>query len=201
MPQNVRLTELLGDNFKAYNYMVSSNWRIDFSKCEELVKLIENAPQGNSSIAASVPEQMSFACHSNFQFTTEVEYAEAEVKGMHISQAAWQDRFIESQDIEIYESMDHRIFKALVTAANNTAGYYEHRNINDKKEYTFSGITVQALGNSSDGGEPASELVYTLLGVQINSVESPEYTSDSAEIGSVKLNIRAHGWAIVDGKT
>ena len=40
MPQNVRLTELLGDNFKAYNYMVSSNWRIDFSKCEELVKLM-----------------------------------------------------------------------------------------------------------------------------------------------------------------
>ena len=197
MPRNIQLTELLGEDFKGYNYMVSSNWRIDFSNCQELKNLIGDIGGGDPA----VPMQMSFACHSNFQFETEITYAEAEIKGMHISQAAWQDRFIDAQDIDVYESMDHRIFKALVTAANNTAGYYNNRDIAEKKEYTFSGITVQALGNSSNGGAPSTELVYTLLGVQINSVQSPEYTSDSAEIGSVKLNIRAHGWTIIDGKT
>jgi hypothetical protein len=192
MPQNIKLVELLGNEFRDINYAVTTNWRIDFSNCRELKNLmgdVENDPI----------KQMSFACHSNFQFKTDIEYAEATIKGMHISQAAWQDRFIDSLPIDIYENMDHRIFKALMSVANNTAGYFQHRNINEKKEYTFSGITLEALGNSSQDGEVESKCIYHLLGVQVNSIESPEYTSDNADIGSVQLDIRAHGWTIGDG--
>ena len=138
---------------------------------------------------------MSYACHSNFQFTAEIEYAEADIKGMHISQAAWQDRFIDDLSLEVYESMDHRVFKALKTAAERTAGYFENRNINEKANYTFSGIVLEALGNSDGGnGEVPVMHSYELLGVQIVSVESPEYNSENAEIGSVTLSLKAHGW-------
>ncbi len=199
MPQNIKLNELLGKEFKEYNYMVSSNWRIDFSKCRELRDLMGDTESGDPSI----PLQMSFACHSNFQFETNIEYAEAEIKGMHISQAAWQDRFIDSLVLDVYESMNHRIFKALLNAANNTAGYYAHRDINKKENYTFSGITLEALGNTdgTGGAEVKTECIYHLLGVQINRIQSPEYTSESAEIGSVQLDLRAHGWSIGDGLT
>ena len=194
MPENITLMELLGKEFKEADYMVSSNWRIDFSACKELKELM-------GEYAGDTPKQMSFACHSNFQFETNIEYAEAEIKGMHISQAAWQDRYIDSLTLDVYEKMDHRLFKALVTASNNTAGYYASRDINKKEKYTFSGITLRALGNT-DGGDTATvELVYSLLGVQIKRVQSPEYTSDSAEIGSVQLELKAHGWGIINGIT
>lgn len=194
MPQNIKIGELLGSNFNEYNYAVTSNWRIDFSNCQKLKELmgdVDNDPR----------LQMSFACHSDFQFETDITYAEAEIKGIHISQAAWQDRFIDSLPIDIYENMDHRIFKALVNVANNTAGYFEHRNINEKKEYTFDGITLTSLGNSNKDGDPGVAITYHLKGVQFNKVQSPNYTSDSAEIGSVQLDIRCHGWTIGDGNT
>ena len=194
MPQNIKLVELLGSEFRDINYAVTTNWRIDFSNCPELKALM-------GDVEHNPVMQMSYACHSDFQFETEITYAEAEIKGMHISQAAWQDRFIDSLTIDIYENMDHRVFKALVNVANNTAGYFEHRNIAEKKEYTFSGITLEALGNSSKDGDVAPQCIYHLLGVQFNRVQSPEYTSDSAEIGSVQLDIRCHGWTIGDGNT
>lgn len=187
MPQNIKFDDLLGKDFKEANYMVSTNWRIDFTKSPELRALIG----GNDNVL----KQMSYACHSNFQFEAEIEYAEAEVKGMHISQAAWQDRFIDSLAVEIYEAMDHRVFKALKSVAEKTAGYFENRNVNAKENYTFSGIVLEALGNS-DGGNGEVPVVhsYELLGVQVVSVESPEYTSTDADIGSCTLTIKAHGW-------
>lgn len=187
---NITIAELLGGNFKDIDYAVSSNWRIDFSGCEELTTLMGDPGE--------VPLQMSYACHSDFQFNTNIEYAEATIKGIHISQAAWQDRYIDSLTLDVYESMDHRVFKALLKAANNTAGYYAHRNINAKKEYTFTGITLTALGNSDGSTNAETVLVYNLQGVQINSVQSPNYTSDSAEIASVSIDLRAHGWTIAD---
>ena len=81
--------------------------------------------------------------------------------------------------------------------ANNTAGYYGNRDIAEKKVYTFSGIQLHALGNMKGNGEPETKLVYELIGVQINSVQSPNYQSDAAEIGSVSLDLRAHGWTIM----
>lgn len=190
MAKNITLNNLLGSEFKDTNYAVTTNWRIDFSNCQELRDLISGADE--SSLL-----QMSYACHSNFQFKADIEYAEATIKGMHISQAAWQDRFIDSLPIDIYENMDHRVFKALMLAANKTAGYYDNRDINEKKRYTFSNIVIEALGNSDgSGSEPDVVCTYNLLGVQINSIESPEYTSDNADIGSVQLDIRAHGWTI-----
>lgn len=191
MANNITLSELLGGNFKDADYAVSSNWRINFENCEELKALM-------GSFAGEVPKQMSYACHSDFQFTANVEYAEVTIKGMHISQAAWQDRYIDSITLDVYENMDHRVFKALMQAANNTAGYYTHRNINAKKNYTFTGITLEALGNSDGNGAPDTKLIYTLMGVQINSIQSPNYTSDSADIASVQLDLRAHGWTIND---
>lgn len=192
--ENITITELLGKEFKEANYAVSTNWRIDFSNCKELKALIGNADQ-------AAIKQLSYACHSSHQFEANVEYAEAEIKGIHISQAAWQDRFIDSFPLDVYETMDHRVFKALLNAANNTAGYFTHRNINEKKEYTFTGVTLTALGNSNKDGDLEAKCTYQLHGIQINKVQSPEYTSDSAEIGSVQLDIRVHGWTIDDGKT
>ena len=199
MPQNIKINELLGDNFKEYNYAVTSNWRINFEGSKEFMALIDGAPDNDGH--PSVIKQLSFACHSDFQFETEITYAEAEIKGIHISQAAWQDRFIESLPIDIYENMDHRIFKAPVQAANKTAGYFNHRNINEKKDYTFEGITLTALGNSSTEEDPPTAITYFLKGVQINKVQSPNYQSDAAEIGSVQLDIRCHGWTTGDGNT
>lgn len=195
MAQNITITELLGSNFKDTNYAVSSNWRIDFSNCSELKSLMDNSDVGN------VVAQMSYACHSDFQFQASIEYADATVKGIHISQAAWQDRYIESMTLDIYENMDHRLFKALLKVANNTAGYYGHRNVNAKSNYTFSGITLTALGNSNNNSDVESQLIYTLEGVQINSIQSPNYTSDSAEISSVTIALRAHGWTTPDDKS
>lgn len=187
MPQNIKFADLLGNNFSGVNYMVSTNWRINFVASPELKALI---PGEDKAL-----EQMSYACHSNFQFEASIEYAEAEIKGMHISQAAWQDRFIDDMTVEIYDTMDHRVFKALKAAAEKTAGYFGNRNINEKANYTFSGITLEALGNSDGGnGEVSVEHSYELLGVQILSIESPEYTSENASIGSVTLHIKAHGW-------
>ena len=199
MPQNIKINELLGDDFKEYNYAVTSNWRIDFSGSNEFKKLLEGAPGDDGH--PPVLKQLSFACHSDFQFEADVEYAEAEIKGIHISQAAWQDRFIDSLPIDVYENMDHRVFKALVQAANKTAGYFKHRDIAAKTEYTFDGITLTALGNTVDGSEPSNAIVYHLKGVQIKKVQSPNYTSDAAEIGSVQLELKAHGWTIGDDGT
>lgn len=199
MPQNIKIGELLGDNFKEYNYAVTSNWRINFDGSREFAALLEGSP--NDDGHPSVIKQLSFACHSDFQFEANIEYAEATIKGIHISQAAWQDRFIDSLPIDIYENMDHRVFKALMQAANKTAGYFDHRNINEKQAYTFEGITLTALGNTAVDEEPSNAIVYRLKGVQINKVQSPNYTSDAAEIGSVQLDIRCHGWTIGDTGT
>ena len=76
MPQNIKINELLGDDFKEYNYAVTSNWRIDFSGSNEFKKLLEGAPGDDGHPA--VLKQLSFACHSDFQFEADVEYAEAE---------------------------------------------------------------------------------------------------------------------------
>ena len=196
MPQNIKIVEMLGPDCKGYNYVVSTNWRLDLSKCPELRTLIGDQADGDPSVI----NQMSFACHSNFQFKAETEYATAKVKGIPISQAAWQDRTIDSLPLDVYESMDHRVFKALLRASNNTAGYLRHRDVNDKKLYTMSGITLQALGNTAGngGGDVKTEMTYYLQGVQIVSVESPEYTSDSAELGSVRLELKAVGWTTDD---
>lgn len=185
---NITITELLGNNFGDKNYGVTTNWRIDFSE-SNLLDLMGPGVNGD------VVKSMSYACHSDFQFQANVEYAEATIKGIHISQAAWQDRFIDSMAIEVYDSMDLSVFKALVAAAGNTAGYYGNRDINAKEKYTLKGITLTALGTSGED----NQLVYTLHGVQINSVQSPNYTSGDAEITSVQLDIRAHGWT-VDGE-
>lgn len=187
--ENIKLTELLGNNIGDTNYGVTTNWRINFG--DSLKALMGGG--ANSAIT-----HMSYACHSDFQFEATVDYAEATVKGMHISQAAWQDRFIDSMDIEIYDTMDLQVFKALVKAANNTAGYYNNRDINAKGSYTLKDIKLIALGNGEDNSVKDT-LTYTLHGVQINSVQSPNYTTGDAEITSVSMNIRAHGWT-VDGE-
>lgn len=192
MPQNIKIGELLGSDFKEYNYAVTSNWRIHFEDSPEFKALIDGAPQNDGHPA--VLQQLSFACHSDFQFESEITYAEATIKGIHISQAAWQDRFIDSLPIDIYENMDHRVFKALVQAMNKTAGYYKHRNINEKSAYTFSKIWLESLGNATSDGDVTPSIIYYLGGVQINKVQSPNYQSDAAEIGSVQLDIRCHGW-------
>jgi len=189
MPQNIKFEELLGKNFNGANYMVSSNWRINFANSG-----LKDLIQGASNVD-TVLMQMSYACHSSFSFETSLTYAEAEIKGIHISQAAWQDRYIDDFTVEVYENMDHRVFNALLVAANSTAGFLEHRNINKKDVYTFNGITLEALGNGDgSSGEVESVRTYNLLGVQVLSVQSPEYTSDSANIGTVTLHLRAHGW-------
>lgn len=190
--QNIKINDMLGEDFKGINYAVSTNWRIDFSNCRELKELMGDV-EGDPRL------QMSFACHSSFSFEARTERATAKVKGIPISQAAWQDREIDSLPLEIYESMDHRVFKALVNAMNNTAGYLKHRNVPEKSKYTFSNVTLEALGNSSEDGDVEPVCVYHLQGMQINSVESPEYTGDSAEIGSVSLDLYVHGWTIGDG--
>jgi len=190
MPQNIKIGEMLGKDFKEYNYMVSTNWRIHLEDSPEFRQLLDDQSDGHPSVI----QQLSFACHSDFQFEASIEYAEAEIKGIHISQAAWQDRYIESLPLDVYENMDHRVFKALMAAANKTAGYFNHRNINEKSAYTFSGIRLEALGNSTTDGEVAPTLIYYLEGVQIVTVQSPNYTSTDAEIGSVQLELKAHGW-------
>lgn len=185
--QNIKFQELLGTNAVGINYAVTSNWRIDFSQSAEFRSLIEDG---------TAIEQMSFACHSDFDFTTEIEYADASIKGIPIHQAAWQTRTIENQECAVYERMDHRVFKALVKATNKTAGFLEHRNIAEKTEYTFNNVYVYALGNSSTDGDVPTSAAYRLIGCQVLSCKSPTYTSDSADIADVTLTLYAHGWEL-----
>ena len=46
MPQNIKFDDLLGKDFKEANYMVSTNWRIDFTKSAEL----RNIMGGNDNV-------------------------------------------------------------------------------------------------------------------------------------------------------
>lgn len=187
--QNIKFTDLLGSDFKDYNYAVSSNWRIDFSKSAQFVSLLGGD--------ASVVNQMSFALHSDYDFTAAITYAEAKVKGIPIRQAAWQEREITGMGCAVYESMDHRVFKALEAACSGVAGFYEHRDINLKENYTFSGIVLQALGNVNGSGEPPVVCSYELIGAQINDVKSPTYTSTAANIADVTFTLYAHGWKVL----
>jgi hypothetical protein len=65
----------------------------------------------------------------------------------------------------------------------------------------MNGIVVHALGNAAPGKEPPIVVSYQLLGVQINTVQSPEYNTDSANINSVHLDLKWHGWTILNNNT
>jgi hypothetical protein len=196
MPKNITMQDLLGNNLNSLDYGVSTNWRIDFSKSKEFTDLL-----GKVDGDPNVPVLMSISCHSKFQFETNIEYATASIKGIPISQAAWQDRTADSVPVDVYDAVDHRVFKALVMAANNTAGYYANRDIAEKNKYTMNGIVVHALGNAVPGKEPPIVVSYQLLGVQINTVQSPEYNTESASINSVRLDLKWHGWTILNNNT
>lgn len=186
---NIKFTDLLGSDFKDYNYAVTSNWRIDFSKSTQFTNLLGND--------AKVVSQLSYALHSDYDFTASITYAEASIKGIPIRQAAWQERAITGMTCAVYESMDHRVFKALESACSNVAGFCDHRDINLKENYTFSGIVLQALGNVDGAGEPPVVCAYELIGAQINDVKSPTYTSTAANIADVTFTLYAHGWKVL----
>lgn len=192
--QNIKFTDLLGNDFKNFNYAVSSNWRIDFSKSPEFQALIGN---GTGIGGVSLVEQMSFAFHSDIDFTGTIEYASAKIKGIPIRQAAWQDREIANVACSVYESMDHRLYKALEGTSNKVAGFLEHRDINLKANYTFSGIVVHALGNVDGAGDPPIVCSYELIGAQLNDFKSPTYTSEAANIADVTFNLYAHGFKVL----
>jgi len=187
--QNIKFTDLLGANYKDFNYAVTSNWRIDFSQSREFAALLN----GKDSLL----EQMSFAFHSNLDFTGSITYASAKIKGIPIRQAAWQEREIANVECTVYESMDHRLYKALAKASDKVAGFFEHRDINLKENYTFSGVVVHALGNVDGQGEPPIVCSYELIGAQLNDFKSPTYTSDSANIADVTFNLYAHGFKVL----
>lgn len=191
--QNTQFTELLGSDFSNFNYAVTTNWRIDFSQSPEFKKLIG----GGTGIGGKpLVDQMSFAFHSDVDFTGSIVYAEAKVKGIPIRQAAWQDREIKDVPCAVYESMSHALYKALERATNKIAGFYDHRNIAPKEAYTFSGIMLYAFGNADANGDLDPICTYELLGAQLNSFKSPTYTSEAANIADVTFNLYAHGFKI-----
>ena len=186
--QNIKFTDLLGSDFKESNYAVTSNWRIDFSNSPEFRKLLG----GDSGVL----EQMSFAFHADISLGASITYARAAIKGLPIRQAAWQEREIQNVPCEVYERMNHQLYKALAKASNKIAGYYKHRNIAPKENYTFSGVFLYALGNSDKEGDIQPECSYELLGAQLNDFTSPTYTSEAANIADVKFNLYAHGFRV-----
>ena len=187
--QNIRFTDLLGNDFKDSNYAVTSNWRIDFSHSDQFKRLI-----GDDNVI----NQMSFAFHADLSFQGEITHASANIKGIPIRQAAWQSREIDNIDCEVYELVDHRLYKALSRASDKIAGFYDHRNIGPKEEYTFSGIQVMALGNIGGDGEQPTQIIYELLGAQLNNFTSPTYTSEAANIANVTFQLYAHGFKVVE---
>lgn len=187
--QNIKFTDLLGKDFAESNFAVSTNWRIDFSKSEGFKKLLGGDDK--------VVNQLSFAMHSDYDFTAALTYATAKIKGIPIRQAAWQEREIEGMECAVYEMMDHRVFKALEKATSKVAGFEEHRNISEKEKYTFDGVRLYAYGNSDANADLTPMCSYELIGVQLNNVKSPTYTSGDAAIADVTFELYAHGWRLV----
>lgn len=181
--QNIRFNDLLGENFSEKNYAVSSNWRINFEVCKEFVSLVGNA---------DVAKHMSYACTSDYDFESTTEFANANVKGIPISQAVWQHREFDGVQITILEPMDRSVENALLRAQNTGTGYFNNRDVAEKKVYTFSGIQLIELGND---GETNNDNIVILDGVQIQGVKLGTFTSgDSAEIVGTVLTIKGHGW-------
>lgn len=181
---NVQFKDLLGQNLSEKDYAVSSNWRINFEICKEFLALID----GNTTVA----QHMSYACTSDFDFEANTTFAEANIKGIPISQAVWQDRKFDGVNITILEAMDRRVENALIKAQNKATGYYGARDIAEKKVYTFSGIQMIELGND---GKADSDNIIILDGVQIQGVKPGTFTSgDTANIVGTQLTIKGHGW-------
>ena len=181
--QNIRFDDLLGKNFSEKNYAVSSNWRINFEVCKEFVDLVENA---------DVAKHMSYACTNDYDFEATTEFATSNIKGIPISQAVWQHREFDGVNIVILEPMDRSVENALLKAMNKGTGYYDSRDIAEKKVYTFSGIQLIELGND---GKSDSDNIIILDGVQIQGVKPGTFTSgNSAEIVGTTLTIKGHGW-------
>lgn len=181
---NVTFNELLGADYSEKDYAVSSNWRIDFATCKKFVDLLG----GDTGIA----QHMSYACTSDYNFNSETTYAQANIKGMAISQAAWQSRVIDNLPITILEPMDRSVENALIKAQNKGAGYFGARDIAAKDVYTFSGITLIELGND---GKANPDNFIILDGVQIRGVQLGTFTSgNSADIVGTQLTLYCHGW-------
>ena len=181
---NVTFSELLGADFSEKDYAVSSNWRIDFATCKKFVDLLG----GDVGIA----QHLSYACTTDFQFESETTYAQANIKGIPISQAAWQSRVIDSLPITVLEPMDRIVENALIKAQNRGAGYFGQRDIAAKSVYTFSGITLIELGND---GKASADNIIILDGVQIKGVQTGTFTSgNNADIVGTQLTLYAHGW-------
>lgn len=181
--QNIRFNDLLGENFSEKNYAVSSNWRINFEVCKEFVDLVGNA---------DVAKHMSYACTSDYDFEATTEFAVANIKGMVVSQAVWQHREFDGVQVVILEPMDRSVENALLAAQNKGTGYFNDRDVAEKKVYTFSGIQLIELGND---GKTNSDNIIILDGVQIQGVKPGTFTSgDSAQIVGTQLTIKGHGW-------
>lgn len=181
--QNIRFNDLLGENFSEKNYAVSSNWRINFEVCKEFVALVGNA---------DVAKHMSYACTSDYDFEATTEFANANIKGIPISQAVWQHREFDGVQITILEPMDRSVENALLTAQNKGTGYFNNRDVAEKSVYTFSGIQLIELGND---GQTSNNNIIILDGVQIQGVKLGTFTSgDSADIVGTQLTIKGHGW-------
>ncbi len=181
--QNIRFNDLLGENFSEKNYAVSSNWRINFEVCKEFVDLVGNA---------DVAKHMSYACTSDYDFEATTEFANANIKGIPISQAVWQHREFDGVQITILEPMDRSVENALLRAQNRGTGYFNDRNVAEKKVYTFSGIQLIELGND---GEANNDNIVILDGLQIQGVKLGTFTSgDSADIVGTQLTVKGHGW-------
>lgn len=181
--QNIRFADLLGENFSEKNYAVSSNWRINFEVCKEFVDLVGNA---------DVAKHMSYACTSDYDFEAITEFATANIKGIPISQAVWQHREFDGVTITILEPMDRSVENALLLAQNKGTGYFDSRDVAEKKVYTFSGIQLIELEN--DGKTDGNNIIL-LDGVQIQGVKLGTFTSgNSADIVGTELTIKGHGW-------
>lgn len=182
--QNVTFNELLGEDFSEKDYAVSSNWRIDFATCKKFVDLLG----GDAGIA----KHLSYACTNDYNFTSETTYAQANIKGIPISQAVWQSRVIDSLSITVLEPMDRSVENALLKAQNKGTGYFGSRDIAAKDTYTFSGITLLEFGND---GKVDPDNIIILDGVQIKGVNVGTFTSgDSADIVATELTLYVHGW-------
>lgn len=181
---NVTFNELLGEDFSEKDYAVSSNWRIDFASCKKFVDLLGGD--------ASVAKHMSYACTNDYTFNSETTYARANIKGIPISQAAWQSRVIDNLPITILEPMSRSVENALIKAQNKASGYFGKRDIAAKNIYTFSGITLLEFGNN---GNVDPDNIIILDGVQIQGVQPGTFTSgDSASIVGTQLTLYVHGW-------
>jgi hypothetical protein len=181
---NVTFNELLGADFSEKDYAVSSNWRIDFATCKKFVELLG----GDVGIA----QHLSYACTTDYTFNSETTYAQQNIKGISISQAAWQTRVIDNLQITVLEPMDRSVENALIKAQNKGAGYFGSRDIAAKNVYTFSGITLIELGND---GKANPDNIIILDGAQIKGVQPGTFTSgNNAEIVGTQFTLFCHGW-------